>query len=228
MKAHAGATVTGLYLRPGAGQAPQAHRVVDACAGAGLRGDVQAHPLSPRQLLITGQPAYTRLELAPNALRENLLLDIDSADLRSGQLLAVGNHAVLRLMFRCEPCARLEPHRRGLTRAVGAQRGMLARVHAGGTLRTGDPVRILPLLAPAWSDDWRARVAAVLLRVPDGMVLDYRQLALLAGVATSYCRVFPRLAERLGQQAKAVPLRSTTAAPRWDGAGLFDDLLTPA
>jgi hypothetical protein len=213
--------VSGLYLRQVPGAVPEAVAQVTARAGLGLDDDVQADPLSPRQLLIAGAPAYDRLGLAPNALRENLLLDIDSADLASGQLLAVGADAVLWLTFACEPCGRLNLRQPQLSRTIGAQRGMLARVLRSGTIAAGDPVRLLAETLPPWSNDWRARVEAVLARVPSDMVVEYRQLAKLAGVALTYCRVFPRVARELGLAHKAVPLKSNNPLPRWDGAELF-------
>ena len=170
---------------------------------------------------MAGAPAYARLGLPANALRENILLDIDSAVLASGQLLAAGA-AVFQLTFACEPCGRLNLRQDRLSRTIGAQRGMLARVLRGGPVAVGDPVQLLPDTLPAWPDDWRARVETVLARVPPGCVVEYRQLALLAGVALTYCRVFPRVARALGLAHKAVPLRSDCALPRWDGAGLFD------
>ncbi|HBZ07160.1 MAG TPA: hypothetical protein DEP03_12570 [Massilia sp.] len=58
---------------------------------------------------------------------------------------------------------------------------------------------------------------------PDDAVVEYRQLAQLAGIQSSYCRAFPRLLARLGPHyaAKAVTARSASTARRWDGSGLF-------
>ena len=215
--------VAALYLRPARGAAPAPVPHTDALAGQGLQGDVQCDALSPRQLLVAGTPAYARLGLPANALRENLLLTIDSATLASGQLLAVGADCVVQLTFACEPCGRLNLRQDRLSHTIGAQRGMLARVLRGGRVASGDPVHLLSDTRPAWPDDWRARVEAVLLRVPDGFVVEYRQLALLAGVALTYCRVFPRVARALGLAHKAVPLRSPCPLPRWDGTGLYDE-----
>jgi hypothetical protein len=209
-------------LRRVHGAAPDPVLQAHAATGHGLTGDVQGNALSPRQLLVAGTPAYDRLALPANALRENLLLDIDSATLRSGQLLAVGPEAILQLTFACEPCGRLNLRQDRLSGAIGAQRGMLARVLQGGVVATGDPVHLLAATRAAWPDDWRARVEAVLMRVPADAVVEYRQLALLAGVALTYCRVFPRVARALGLAHKALPLRSACPLPRWDGAGLFD------
>ena len=215
-------SVAALYLRPARGAVPVPSTHAHACAGVGLDGDVQRDPLTLRQLLVAGTPAYARLGLPANALRENLLLDIDSATLASGQLLAVGHSAVFWLTFACEPCGRLNLRQDGLSRTIGAQRGMLARVLRTGDIAVGDPVRLLSATLPAWSDAWRARVEAVLAQVPPGMVIEYRQLARLAGVALTYCRVFPRVARELGLAHKAVPLVSRDPQPRWDGASMFD------
>jgi len=214
--------VAALYVRPVRGAAPQPVQQVHATAGHGLDGDVQCDPLSPRQLLVAGTPAYARLDLPANALRENLLLDVDTAHLASGQLLAVGAQAVLQLTFACEPCGRLNLRQDRLSRTIGSQRGMLARVLLAGPVVVGDPVRLLAATLRPWSNDWRARVEAVLAQVPPGMVVEYRQLALLAGVALTYCRVFPRVARAIGLAHAAVGLRSASRLPRWDGAGLFD------
>lgn len=214
--------VAGLHLRLIRGAAPEPVARVEARAAQGLLGDVQADPLSPRQLLVAGTPAYDRLALAPNALRENLLLDVDSAELASGQLLAIGAKAVLWLTFACEPCGRLNLRQPHLSRTIGGQRGMLARVLRSGPIAVGDPVLQLAATLPPWSNHWRARVEAVLARVPPDMVVEYRQLARLAGVALTYCRVFPRVARELGLAHKAVPLKNSNSLPRWDGAGLFD------
>lgn len=215
--------VQALMVRPGLRDAPCAVSSVDAIAGLGLAGDAHADPLSPRQVLLAGAPAYARHGLPAHTLRENLLLDIDTAALFSGMLLRVGPHAVLRLMFACEACGYLDARQPGVAAAIGRARGMLARVVRGGTIGAGDPVALLPKTLAAWDDDWRVRVAAVLTRVPQGMVVDYRQLAQLAGVQPVYCRTFPRLARSLGLGHAAVPVAGRRDLPRWQGDGLFDE-----
>jgi alkylated DNA nucleotide flippase Atl1 len=71
------------------------------------------------------------------------------------------------------------------------------------------------------AEDWRERVIQVLDAMPPGMVLDYGELARLAGIQSSYCRAFPRLLASRGLAGRAVPARSACMAPRWDGASLF-------
>lgn len=191
--------------------------------GVGIEGDIHADALSPRQLLLAGAPAYAALALPPHALRENLLLDSDTSCLSSGTVLQIGGQVRLRMMFQCEACGQLDTVVPGLARRIGAERGMLARVLTGGVIRVGDPVRDLGILEPAWHEDWRERVRAVLDAVPPGAVVEYRHLARLAGIQSSYCRAFPRLLAKLGDgyAAKAVSAQSTVPLARWQGDGLY-------
>ena len=219
--------VRALALRPRRGAAPQAVPSADAIAGSGLAHDVHADPLSPRQVLLAGADVYADLALPTFALRENLLLDLDTSQLSSGAVLQVGSDVRLRLMFQCEACGQLDVHRPGLARAVGPRRGILARVLAGGTMQVGDPVRDLGPLLPAWPDDWKGRVLRVLEAVPPGTVVTYAQLARLAGIQASYCRAMPGMLRRLGPAYvdKVVAQGAQPCLPRWMGEGLFDDQL---
>ena len=214
-----------IALRPSPGTAPQRLPQASVLAGRGLEQDLHADPLSPRQLLLAGTPAYRALQLPALALRENLLLDADTAGLVSGTVLRIGDEVLLRLMFQCEACGSLDRHRPGLSRLVGARRGVLARVLTSGPILAGDRVISLGSQLPAWPEDWRERVRRVLDALPPGHVIAYRQLAHLAGIAASYCRAFPRAIAGFGPAyaGKAVPASAPPGVPRWDGAGLFDD-----
>lgn len=215
--------VVGLALRLAHAPAPRCVDRAIAITGHGLEGDRHADPRSPRQLLLAGTPAYDDLRLPPLLLRENLLLDLDTATLESGMLLRVGHDTILRLSFQCEACGYLAERLGGSTRALGPRRGMLARVEQGGEMRIGDAVVILHERRPAMPDDWRDRVAMVLDAVPPGMVITYADLAHVAGIQSTYCRAFPRVLSKLGphRATRAVTARSTDPAPRWDGAGFF-------
>lgn len=201
-----------------------------ACERARLTGmtgfddDMHAHRLSPRQVLIASAAAYADLALPPHALRENLLVDADTARLGSGTVLQIGSEVRLRLMFQCEACGQLDSQQPGLSRTIGMRRGMMARVLEGGVIVRGDRIQDLGVLELPWHDDWRARVAQVLAAVPDDSVIEYKHLARLAGIQSSYCRAFPKVFKALGEQAasKAVSSQSASPLPRWEGAGLFE------
>jgi MOSC domain-containing protein YiiM len=219
------ASVISLAIRPSRAVPPQCVDEVEAIAGAGLARDVHADPGSPRQVLLADADVYAELALPALVLRENLLIDIDTTQLRSGTVLQIGDHIQLRLMFGCEACGQLENYRQGLIRTLDGRRGMLARVLTSGTIKAGDPVSDLGPLLPAWSDDWRLRVQRVLDATPPDTVVEYAQLARLAGVQSSYCRAFPRLLAKLGPDylRKAVARHASPSLPRWQGDGLFGD-----
>jgi MOSC domain-containing protein YiiM len=216
--------VVALAIRP-ARKAPMLSVTsVEAINGTGLVGDVHADDLSPRQILLASFQAYEDLGLPSHSLRENLLVDFDTSLLTSGTVLQIGAQVRLWLTFQCEACGHLNVHRAALSRDIGSRRGVLARVLEGGAIRTGDQVRVLGALLPEWSDDWRHRVARVLNEVPSGEVIEYKQLARLAGVPTSYCRVFPRFAKTLGPAIarKAIPMTAKSTKPRWRGDSFFN------
>ncbi|MGI4718091.1 MAG: MOSC domain-containing protein [Janthinobacterium lividum] len=217
-------TVLGLSLRATGTAAPAPVPAVRAVTGHGLAGDRHADSRSPRQVLLAGAGAYAELALPAHTLRENLLLDIDTAGLESGVLLRVGAAAILRLSFPCEACGALTARVGGSPRSLLARRGMLARVESGGEIRVGDAVAILDGRRAALPADWRARVAMVLEAVPAGMAIGYADLARVAGIQSSYCRAFPRVLAALGPEraARAVPARADNPLPRWDGARFFD------
>ncbi len=217
-------TVLALAARPARGAPPASRDSLVLRAGVGIEGDVHADALSPRQMLLAGAGAYAAFALPPQTLRENLLIDVDTAQLVSGTVLQVGGEVRLRMMFQCEACGQLDRQQSGLARRLGLRRGMLARVLAGGTIRRGDRVRDLGVLEQPWLDDWRERVRRVLDAVPHEMAIEYRHLARLAGIQSSYCRAFPRLVAKLGERyaAKAVPAQSPLPLARWEGDGLFD------
>ncbi|KQV51781.1 MOSC domain-containing protein [Massilia sp. Root335] len=216
--------IEALALRASLAAPPARVDGVRATAGMGLDGDVHADPLSPRQLLLAGTDAYDAFALPPHALRENLLVDLDTSRLASGTVLRIGDEVLLRLMFQCEACGHLDAHRPGLSTRIGTRRGMLARVLRGGLIRPGDRVRAAGPPLPAWSDDWRERIVHVLDTMPPASVITYKRLAQLAGVASSYCRAFPGIIARMGPfyAGRAVPSQSDIALPRWDGHGLFE------
>ena len=216
--------VAGLSLRPAGSPAPVAVDGMRLLTGVGIEGDRHADALSPRQLLLAGVDAYAAFDLAPHALRENLLFGADLSRLASGTVLRIGERALVRVIFTCEACGQLDRHGVRLAARIGARRGMLARVLHGGEIQAGDPVHDLGVLLDPWPDDWRERIARVLDAAPDGTVITYAHLAHLAGIQSSYCRAFPRLLKNLGPRyaARAVTARADPAAPRWDGTGLFD------
>ncbi|MEM8513635.1 hypothetical protein RCH14_002971 [Massilia sp. MP_M2] len=216
-----------LSIRPPGSAAPQPVDQLMLIAGAGIDGDRHREPASPRQLLLASSATYGDLGLAPYALRENLLLATPIDALPSGTVLQIGDRAQVRLMFVCEACGRLDLHGAQVAARIGARRGVLARVVQGGTIRSGDTVRDLGPLLPAWPDDWHERVAQVIDAMPPDTVIEYALLARLAGIQSTYCRAFPRLLASLGPTyaSRAIAARAVSHMRRWNGNRLFDDIL---
>ncbi len=212
-----------LHVRVGKEAAPRRVSTARAIAGFGIEDDKHASPRSPRQLLLAGTTAYERWNMPPTSLRENLLVDVSTERLHSGDLVRVGSDAILWLTFHCEPCSLLERRCPGTLKTIGAHRGMLARVVQGGTVHEGDAIALCRSGAPVFSDDWRERVLHVARAVPEGFWIGYRQLAELAGVPTAYCRAFPRVLARLdATTANRVVGEADMAGRRaWSGAELF-------
>lgn len=188
--------VSQTYFRASLDEPPTARDRILLEAGLGLRGDCHASQGSSRQVLLVATGSYARLRLEENSLRENILVDADVLGWRSGYEVAIGYSAKLRIMFRCDPCLRLNRFRDGLSRDAFGDRGLLARVVKSGVVRVGDAVRVTPDVYPSVSEDWRLRLSAIVESLPARSWTSYQHLAVLVGVHKSYCRAFPRLLRR--------------------------------
>lgn len=219
-------TVLSLYRRPDKNSAPQKVRELQLLNQVGIFDDCHAHTLSPRQVLIAFDNAYTRHELPDASLKENIRLTSDlEPNLESGDTLSVCNStAVLRITFQCEPCGRLNKIRPNLCRDIKRERGILARVVSGGPIRVNDRLQLTKRAYPTFSDDWHQRVFSVAQQLPPQHYLSYAKLALLAGVAKSYCRAFPRLLKSHGNLplTRIIQSDSSSNLPEWDGQNVFE------
>ena len=195
---NAQALVSAVYNRPLKQEPPIKAKELTLLAGIGIDNDCHANPLSPRQVLITSALTYATFDLPELALRENLWLlpnnEFDAEKLQSGDTLSLADGlAELRITFQCEPCGRLNRVAPSLCRDIKGQRGYLARVVGSGTIRAGDKLYLTKNVYPPFSEDWRERVIAVARLLPKDHFLSYTNLAMLAGVANSYCRASPQL-----------------------------------
>lgn len=223
--------VEAAWVRPERRRPPELAHCVKAITGLGIDGDCHLDPLSPRQVLLASADTYRRFSLPPASLRETFTVSAPLELYHPGSLVSVGDRVLLRITFRCEPCARLNEKRPGLMKAIGCERGVLARVVRGGQVCEGAAIRVLPRMYPVWSDVWQERVYHVAGVIPKDTVLEYRQLARLVGVPLAYCRVFPRIlaAAPGGLSDRVVASSERPEMPRWSGEGLylseFDDVL---
>jgi alkylated DNA nucleotide flippase Atl1 len=212
--------VTDLWLRTAFDSPILPRRSLTFISGLGIAGDCHCDSTSPRQVLLASNSTYAKLYLPAGALSENVTISTPLDDLRPGSLVALGPSVLLRITFRCEPCARLNKKRHGLLREIGQDRGLLARVIHGGEVVVDDRVEVLTSVFPDLPDDWQTRVQAVAMAVPSGSVIEYAQLARIAGVPITYCRVFPRTLSALGSDVRrrVVSAGEQSQIPRWRGS----------
>ena len=114
-----------------------------AVEDSGFAGCAHARPGGKRQVLLVDRETLELMELRPGIIRENITTTgLNVNGLALGQLLRVGE-SWLEVSAVCTPCDVMEAIRPGLRRELRGRRGMLCRVVAGGTIRTGDPIEKL-------------------------------------------------------------------------------------
>lgn len=180
------------YTKPARGGRMRHSELLCLRAGEGIVGDCNRACGSPRQVLIASEPVYRALGLEPGTLRENFLVDGEIERFRSGQVLRIGNEALVRLTIPCEPCAKLNRARPGLAREVAGRRGFLARVVTGGSVRAGDQVELTDSVFEPMPVSPRERVYDVVARIPPGQALGFKALVKTVGLPKTYVRVMPK------------------------------------
>jgi MOSC domain-containing protein YiiM len=114
-----------------------------AVEDSGFEGCAHARPSGERQVLLVDNETLELMELRPGVIRENITTTgLNVNGLALGQQLRVGESR-LEVSAVCTPCDLMEAIRPGLRRELRGRRGMLCRVIAGGTIRTGDTIEKL-------------------------------------------------------------------------------------
>ncbi|HKX31689.1 MAG TPA: MGMT family protein [Blastocatellia bacterium] len=161
-------------------------------AGYGIEGDKNAHPFSPRQVLIVRQEDLEAFKIPPGELRENIVLQgCADVDFHPGTLLRLGDSVKIRLTFHCEPCKRIGhvvPHLESILR----RRGILGVALTGGCISVGQPVSVTPRAYPELPVIPYQRFLGFISRIPKGKVVTYKQVVIGMGVAESYMRAIPQ------------------------------------
>lgn len=110
----------------------------------GFVGDRHAKEHGKRQILILDKEILDRFDLPVGALRENITVEnINAQQLEKGTRIGLGSEVVLEITDDCPPCNRMDEIREGLQGQLVGQRGVLARVVEGGTVKTGEPIRLI-------------------------------------------------------------------------------------
>lgn len=188
-------TIAHLFLKPARHQPVVEQSAITLTTGVGIAGDIHAHKLSPRQVLVTLAAQLDALAVAPGALYENLVITgAAPADFRPGSAIVIGD-VEIRLTMYCEPCQRIAPLAGNLA-AVVERRGILGVVAHGGTLRTGDTVTLVPGRYAPLPDSVQQKFCNFVATVPRGRVVRYRDITMAMGVDDSFTRALPGYIKR--------------------------------
>lgn len=172
--------------------------------GFGIQGDVHAHRLSPRQILITLQSELEDLKIEPGALFENLVISTASPEaFRPGTAITTDKGVHIDLTMFCEPCQRILPVSRDLGAMIG-RRGVLGYFRRGGTIAQGDGIILHANHHAALPESPYQKFLDFVPMIPSGKVVRYQDLAIAMGVANSFVRALPGYIKR--SAATGIPL----------------------
>ncbi len=153
---------------------------------AGIIGNVECSPV--RQVLILEAATLMDFNLPAGSLRENIIVDHQINDLRSGTVLQIGE-AAIRLTFHCEPCAKIKNIVN--LRMIEHRRGYLGQFLNSGSIRVGDSVTNTGIhhtpIAYRAKERLRDYLEAATTEVSTSELLNG------CGLATGYARALPRI-----------------------------------
>ena len=110
----------------------------------GFVGDRHAKENGKRQILILDKEILDRFDLPVGALRENITVENAAVQqMEKGTRISLGSEVILEITGDCPPCSRMDEIREGLQDQLVGQRGVLARVIEGGTVRTGESISLI-------------------------------------------------------------------------------------
>ncbi|MBD2452019.1 MGMT family protein [Nostoc sp. FACHB-152] len=164
---------------------------INLIKGHGIEGDVNANPISPRQVLVVRYEDISDLGIPPGELRENIVISgIQPENFTPGSLMSFDSGAAIRLTFHCEPCKRIA-HLVDSLKILQAKRGILGVVINSGMICIGNNVHLETDKFPALSENPYERFLEFILKVPAGTVVTYQHIIQAIGVDNSYLRAIP-------------------------------------
>jgi alkylated DNA nucleotide flippase Atl1 len=188
--------ITHLFLKKVAGKPRTPVLSVTGLRGYGLEGDLHAHPISPRQVLVTRKEDLDELDIVYGALMENIIVEgVPANAFQPGALLAIGENLQIRLTFHCEPCKEIADVVPSL-KAVRGKRGILGVVLEDGQAMVGDLATCIPGRFKPLSEVPFGRFLEFIRQVPPGKVVTYKMVTRGMGVAEGYLRAIPKYIEK--------------------------------
>ncbi|AYQ30958.1 MGMT family protein [Runella sp. SP2] len=157
--------------------------------GFGIKGDINADIMSPRQVLIVINEDLEYFNIPPGGLRENIVLkNLDLSFFKPGSLLVLGD-VKIRLTFNCEPCKRISQFVK--PSEIMGRRGILGVVIESGIIHENMEATLLPSIFDPLSDLPFDRFKHFVSQIPEGKVVTYKEITRGMGVAESYLRAIP-------------------------------------
>lgn len=204
------AKIEQLFVKTHHGRDMAAAESLALIAALGIDGDLNAHRLSPRQVLVMLASELVALRLPPGALRENIVIATDTPEnFMPGGALAGPNGIEIRLTMYCEPCKQIQPLVGNLASLIG-RRGILGTVVGGGVLRRGDTIDLIPGRYPALAESAYQKFLDFVPTIPAGRVVRYSDVALAIGADISFVRAIPGYIKR--SPAVGLPLHRIVTA----------------
>jgi alkylated DNA nucleotide flippase Atl1 len=188
--------VTHLFMKAHHGVPMVASPKLVVKTGHGIEEDVNAHAMSPRQILFVRQEDLDEFNITPGELRENVAVSGIHPDFFAlGATLIIGDAVNIRATFLCEACKRIA-HVVPSLKSIVNKRGLLGVILSDGNIRVDSPVLVRTHQFPALSDVPYSRFLAFIAKIPPGRVITYRQVVIGMGVAESYMRAIPMYIHR--------------------------------
>lgn len=180
-----------LFTKVKAGSAMVELKTLNLKVGHGIEGDINADPISPRQVLIVRSEDILDLSIQPGELRENIVVTgIELENFIPGSLLTFESGAAIRLTFHCEPCKRVA-HLVESLKSIQVKRGILGVVIKSGKIQVGNKLQVQANKFPALSENPYKRFLNFIIKIPSGKVVTYKQIIKGIGVDNSYLRAMP-------------------------------------
>ena len=96
-----------------------------------------------RQILLMDIETLNSFNLETGIIKENITTEgVNINNLKNNQKIYIGDSAILSVAGPCAPCPRMDEIRPGLMKDIEGQRGTLAFVQNGGTIKVGDKIEI--------------------------------------------------------------------------------------
>ena len=184
-------SITHLFTKAKPGSAMVELKTLNLKVGHGIEGDINADPISPRQVLIVKYEDILDLSIKPGELRENIVVTgIEFNNFIPGSLLTSESGAAIRLTFHCEPCKQIA-HLVESLKSIQGKRGILGVVIKSGKIHVGSNFQVQANKFPALSENPYNRFLNFIIKIPIGKVVTYKQIIKGIGVDNSYLRAIP-------------------------------------